>query len=292
MRSTLSPKEFSQAIDRSESSIKRWVDSGRIQAIKTDGGHRKILINEAIRFVRSQRIHLVEPEILGFSDLRHLQGEEWVPGTESSRFYEMLIQGELEKARGYLLFLYLNGLSVAEICDNPVAIAMERVGTLWNHEKNGIGMEHRATDICINALNVFKTAFEVDPDAPVALGGAPPNDPYVLPSSAVATTLMTIGVKPINYGANTPFDVFHQAIKEHKPYLVWMSISHMKRGQNYREDIVRLAKYAAQKNAYFIIGGREQEKINLRADAINQTFFSVKSMAELTALLIGLRMNQ
>ena len=42
MKPLLSPKELADAIGVSESSIKRWVDNGEIQATKTSGGHRRI----------------------------------------------------------------------------------------------------------------------------------------------------------------------------------------------------------------------------------------------------------
>ncbi|MDP8246290.1 MAG: hypothetical protein P9L94_19560 [Candidatus Hinthialibacter antarcticus] len=293
LRSILSPKEFSAAINRSESSVKRWVDDGKIQAIKTIGGHRKISLEEAIRFVRSNKIQLENPEIFGFSDLRHVANEVWVPGTENDRFYAFLENGELEKARGYIMLLYLSGMSVAEICDNTIPYAMERIGELWKHNENGIGVEHRATDICINALSVFKAMFETKRNSPVVFGGAPSSDPYIVPSFLVATTLLSEGFAPINFGPNTPFEVFHTALKEHKPFMVWLSISYLKRGVSIKLDIKKLAEATEKCGAYLVIGGRFWESANLQSisDETQNVFF-VNSMIELVALMKGLQSNR
>ncbi len=292
MRSVLSPKEFSQAINRSESSIKRWVDNGKIQAEKTDGGHRKISIEEAVRFVRTNKIELADPEILGFPDLRHVSDEIWRPGSEVDRYFELLTTGQIEKARGYLIFLYLSGMSVADICDGPITQALERIGELWKHNGYGIAVEHRATDICINALNVFRATFQVDDNAPVAIGGAPPDDPYIIPSTVVATTLLSEGIKPINFGANTPFEVFHTAIDHHKPMLVWLSISYIKRGIKLDPEIQKLAQTAKQNGAQFIIGGQAWEDSNHSAHPEQFLgIFTVKSMVELIAFLKGMKIG-
>jgi MerR family transcriptional regulator, light-induced transcriptional regulator len=48
----LSPKALAAAIGVSESSLKRWADEGRLAAERTAGGHRRIAVAEAVRFVR------------------------------------------------------------------------------------------------------------------------------------------------------------------------------------------------------------------------------------------------
>jgi len=37
----LSPRELAEALGVSESSLKRWVDAGKIAASRTEGGHRR-----------------------------------------------------------------------------------------------------------------------------------------------------------------------------------------------------------------------------------------------------------
>ena len=52
MKSVLSPKELAAAIGVSESTLKRWADDGLIVFSRTAGGHRRIRLAEAIRFIR------------------------------------------------------------------------------------------------------------------------------------------------------------------------------------------------------------------------------------------------
>ena len=52
MQSALSPKELAHALGVSESSIKRWIDDGRLDCTRTPGGHRRVTIQNALKFIR------------------------------------------------------------------------------------------------------------------------------------------------------------------------------------------------------------------------------------------------
>ena len=154
MKPLLSPKDLAEAIGVSESSIKRWVDNGEIQATKTAGGHRRIPINEAVRFLRETQAALVNPEAIGLKDVDSLLDLEASRGGEGSRFYDYLREGQADSARGLILSMYLNGRTVAQIVDGPISSALERLGELWREEECGIFWEHRATEIAISAVQL------------------------------------------------------------------------------------------------------------------------------------------
>jgi len=106
------------------------------------------------------------------------------------------------------------GQSVAAIVDGPLRKAMERIGERWRQEADGILAEHRATDLCIQWLNQLRALLVVDDEAPVAVGGAAPGDPYVLPSLAVATALEAEGIRAVNLGPDTPLDTLVLASRQ------------------------------------------------------------------------------
>ena len=68
-KSLLTPKELAEALGASESSVRRWVDSGDIRIARTAGGHRRIPLTEAIRFIRLINAPVVRPELLGLGSL-------------------------------------------------------------------------------------------------------------------------------------------------------------------------------------------------------------------------------
>ncbi len=288
MKPLLSPKEIAEAIDASESSIKRWIDSGRIKATKTSGGHRKVDISEAIRFIRDHKHKVNRADILGFPDADTVRTEEILVDSTNT-FYRYLLEGQAQKARGIILGLYLQGESIATICDGPIRNAMTRMGDLWQHDKSRVRFEHQATDICIQILNLIRTTLPQNPKAPIAIGGAPPDDPYIIPSLCVVTVLLSEGLQSINLGPNTPFESFESSIRDYVPALTWMSLSVEHNHRIMRKHLDRLAEVAHSHQSKLIVGGRYSRQVK----SINHSnLIVVSTMQELVAFLKGYKLSQ
>lgn len=215
----LSTRELADALGASESSLKRWIDAGKIAASRTEGGHRRVERAEAVRFIRETGARLVRPELL---DLPEITVARARGGTRLTTY---LLEGDATGARGWLVSRYLEGASIAELADGPIREAMHALGELWHHESTGIFVEHRGTDACLQAIAQLRSMTAAPEDAPVALGGAPAGDPYLVPSQLAATTIAETGMRSINLGPDTPVDAFEHAVAAHAPALVWASIS-------------------------------------------------------------------
>ena len=288
MKNMLSPKELAEAIGASESSLKRWTDDGLIKASRTAGGHRRISIAEAIRFIRETNAPLVRPEILGLKDITTLAqtqaaGVDTV--SEAEQLFAHLDAGRDAEARGVILSLYLAGQSVAEILDGPVATAMRRLGQLWHDHDDGILREHRATDICIQALNQLRLLIPLTDGGPIALGAAPAGDPYLIPSLGAAIVLSAAGFAVTNLGPNTPVETVQKAAIQMHPRLVWLSLSHVPDAAQLAPQVEALARGLAQMDAALVIGGSACKTIALPR---NSNVHAGASMLELAAFAHGL----
>jgi excisionase family DNA binding protein len=286
MKPVLSTKELAEAIGVSESSIKRWVDDGTIIASRTSGGHRRIGFSQAVRFIRSRRSPIARPEVLGLVDVARLK-EVPLEGGESDLLCHFLSEGMAGEARGLILSLYLGGESVASICDGPIRSSMSQIGTLWKESVDGILREHRATDICLQALRQLRTFLETaveQEQRPIAVGGAPSGDGYLIPSLAVATTLLEANYQAVNLGPDTPGDTFEQAIIQHQPKLVWLSISHVPEPEKLVREWTPIIHRLAQNHIPLIVGGRRKDKLLLPDSPY---LFAAGSLLELVALSRG-----
>src|SRR5687768_9307586 len=138
MERLLTTKELAEAIGASESSLRRWTNSGAIQTSRTVGGHRRIPLSEAIRFIRSSGATVVRPQVLGLTGLAatgaETGGDSAGPREVDEAIYQSLVAGDGTRAKGQIVGLYLGGTSLAAIFDGPVGRAMHRVGELWNHD--------------------------------------------------------------------------------------------------------------------------------------------------------------
>jgi len=255
-KALLTPKDLADAIGASESALRRWVDGGRIRMSRTAGGHRRIPLQEAIRFIRQTGAPVVRPELLGLSPLE-LEAEGSAAATADDALFKALHAGNRAVARGLIVSSYLEGRGLAAIFDGPMRSAMDRMGQLWQHEPRGIMVEHRATGICVEIIAELRGLLPVaDEHSPLAIGGAPQDDPYQLPTMMAAAVLAEAGYRDINFGPNTPVELLgHEAI-DRKARLVWLSISAEQEEKSLRAAIKKLAGELARHKIDLILGGR------------------------------------
>lgn len=286
MKPVLSPKELALAIGVSESSLKRWADDGLIDVTRTAGGHRRIAIGEAIRFIRNGRFPLVRPEVLGLGDVKRIQPDALRGDAPAEQLFNYLREGRAHETRGLLTSLYVSGESLAAVFDGPLQSSMARLGEIWKHDDAGVFYEHRATDICIQAVQQLRAMLPPNEGGPVAVGGAPSGDPYLLPSLLAATALAAEGFQAVNLGPDTPLESLMTAAAHHKARLVWLSITAKPDGGKLPRALNEMAGRLAARDARLVLGGQNlSESLAPRGENVHVG----RSMAELVAFAKGLR---
>ena len=218
----LSPRELADALGVSESSLKRWVDADKIVAFRTEGGHRRIAVTEAVRFIRDTHAPIARPDLLGLPELAVTQRATLAP---SDRLLDFLLEGDVDGTRGFLLARYLGGASIAELADGPIKEAMHALGEIWRHDEKGVFVEHRGTDACLQAIAYLRTMLDTPLNGPLALGAGPEDDPYIIPPVLASMVTTVAGLRTVNLGPDTPLSALQEAVHHHHPRLLWMSAS-------------------------------------------------------------------
>lgn len=250
-----SPAQLAPIIGVSESTIKRWIDAGHLKAEKTVGGHRKIALPNLLAFLRSRGRTVPSLEALGLLAERHAD-PEGAPGTPEA-LAGLLLQDGTDVARTLILEQFRGGRALDDLLDRLVAPAMARVGTEWAEGKIEVYQEHLATLRLWRILVELRGLLPTPSDrAPLALGGAPEGDPYLLPTLMAELTLADMGWRTVNIGPNTPVASLFEAVMRHRPRLVWLSVTSMKPHASFFEGYPRLFESAQAKGASVVIGGQ------------------------------------
>jgi excisionase family DNA binding protein len=282
-RPHVSPKDAAVALGASESSLKRWVDEGRLAVERTAGGHRRIPVSEVVRFAREQGLRLRDPTALG------------LPSPSSSRLGDLdvvvrqgLSDGDGPTVRARLLAAYLGGTPIAQLADGPLRLAFEHLGMLWLAGEDGIAREHHATVLAVQAIEALRGLLpEPSDDAPVAVGGAPGGDPYTLPSALAAAALAESGMRTVDLGADAPTPALEAAIARCQPALVWRSVTGEGEAGPMVKELRRLAERIAP--VPLVVGGRRLSELRAAGlGAGGRNLVAVGGMAELAAYAKGL----
>jgi excisionase family DNA binding protein len=213
----LSPRQAARVLGASESSLKRWVDAGDLVIRRTAGGHRRIPAAEVVRFARREGLTLQDGDVLGRTPQ--------VPTRKlTSAVTRALVDGDGDAVQRLLLRAHLDGLSVAALADGPLRLAMEELGRLWLSDTEGVAREHHATLLVLRAAEALRGLLpQPRPDAPVAVGGGPAHDPYLLPSLLASLVLQEAGWRTVDLGPDTPDAALIAAAHRHGATLVWRS---------------------------------------------------------------------
>lgn len=112
---TLSTSAFAKALGVSDSSVRRMADAGELEIHRTRGGHRRIPVSEAVRYIRDTRTPVLKPELLGLASAP----QQFDAQSAWARMLQVLEEGHAPSVIGLMQWLYASGMNIAELCDDP-----------------------------------------------------------------------------------------------------------------------------------------------------------------------------
>jgi excisionase family DNA binding protein len=244
----LSTVEAAAVLAVSVSTVKRWVDEGLLPAHRTAGGHRKLLRAEVLAMARQGDLPRGDLTVLTTSATDKMAVDFW----------KTLSDGQGDQARAIIRSAYGSGVAMETLADEIVAPAMKKLGYDWEASRIDVWQEHRGTQLCAAALFDLKEDLEAraEKNRPVAVGGAPEGDPYLLATLLVQYVLLDAGWEAVNLGPNTPLESLAKAVKELRPRLLWLSVSYLENREAFIEGYMDLYRVAEQREVAVAAGGQ------------------------------------
>lgn len=282
-----SPKQIADAMQVSESSVKRWCDRDVIPSIRTIGGHRRITLDGLSQFLRSSGRQLLHPERLGLPQLppdretKIARAED----PQQQRFRGALAAGDENECRSILRQRIASGWTRSEAAEDLIRDAMHGFGEAWDCQQLDIYQERRGCDIALRLIYELRMELrDAAHDAPIAIGGAPEGDPYQLPTALVELALREIGWQATSLGGNLPLASFVQAAHDYQPQLIWLSVSAIDNPAEFVAAENELAE-AIGEQVPLLVGGRaltDEIRPKLRYTAHCD---SLRHLAELASMI-------
>ena len=270
-----SPATVASALGVSVTTVKRWVDDGILPAHRTAGGHRKLLMVDVLRVVREGQLPQADlTKLIPRSDDTPDQFEELL-----KLFHQAIAQSNTEQIRDLIIGAYKNGQSIEAIADRLIMPGMKFIGHEWSKGRVEVFEEHRLTQSVIASLFELRAYLrhQAGKDRPVAVGGAPEHDQYIIPTLLAKLTLLDAGWDAINLGPNTPMSALLQAMEDLKPSLIWLSVSHIQNQDQFISEYTELFRVADAAGVSVAIGGRvlqtalrQQMNYTMFADGMTQ----------------------
>lgn len=251
----LNTLQAAEALGVSVSTVKRWVDDGVLPALKTAGGHRKLLRAEVLALARQGDLPRGDLAALSGALPREPAAEL---DTVAACLQEALLGGEGEEASALIRRTYGSGVSVETLADRVIAPAMAKVGHDWEAARIDVWQEHRGTQLCAAALYDLKDELEAraERNRPVAVGGAPEGDPYLLATLLAQLVLLDSGWEAVSLGPNTPLPSLTMALRDLGPRLLWLSVSYLEDTAGFIGAYRGLYRAAERQGVAVAVGGQ------------------------------------
>lgn len=254
MNQFLSPKQVAEALGASESSVKRWCDQGVLSTVKTAGGHRRITVQEALRFAREQNHTVIEPQLLALPATEDRKARR-IDGC-ADRLIEGFLSGNEATCQSILFDLYLGGHAVSQIFDDVFTVAFRTIGEKWECHEAEVYEERRSCEIALRVLHDLRRKLTPPDPERVALGATIEGDQYSLPVAMSEIVLRSVGWDARLLGSSIPMDSMMAAVRKHQPGIFWLSVSHIPDEMEFVAGFNRLFETASSVRTAMVVGGR------------------------------------
>ena len=251
----LKTQMVARALGLSVSTIKRWVDSGTIQAVRTAGKHRLIPRSEAIRIARE--LGLDGTEIWKIAGIPS-GGPTSLDEQMCDRLSHLLKNGQVQEAKSLIQSSYLSGCKAHTLADQLIRPVMARIGHGWMVGALDVYQEHQATHIVAATILelIDKVSRERNPTGPLALSATTEGDPYVLSCLLGELVLREMGWDVRSLGVNLPLSSLTNATVQYRPKLVFLSINFLRDQDQFVREYLSFYETAVETNAAVIVGGQ------------------------------------
>jgi methanogenic corrinoid protein MtbC1 len=169
-----------------------------------------------------------------------------------------MLRGDGGEVSAIIRRVYHSGMAIDALADQVIAPLMARVGHDWETARIEVWQEHRGTEIVAAALYDLKSELPAGAQRkrPVAIGGSPEGDPYLLASLLAQIVLLDAGWHAVNLGPNTPLATFTQAMWELRPRLVWLSVTFIEKAGDFLPAYRQFYQAAEKMEVPVAVGGQ------------------------------------
>ena len=222
--------------------------------VKTVGGHRRITVQEVLRFVREQNHSIVEPQLLALPSTQDRKARRI--GGCAERLAKGLLAGNEDTCRAIVFDLFIAGQPVSRIFDEVVAPAFRTIGEKWECREAEIWQERSSCQIAIRVLHDLRSKLTPPKSDRAVLGATIEGDLYSLPGTMAEIVLRSMGWDARLLGQSIPFESMSNAIEQHEPVIFWLSVSHIPSESAFVTGFQRLFQVASDANTAIVVGGR------------------------------------
>lgn len=202
-----------------------------------------------------------------------------------SRYLQLLLAGKRQECHDIVKGLLDKNIDIKELYINLFQRSLYDVGSLWEHNKISVAVEHLATSITEGLLTLaYPTIFFTEKIGKSTIISCIANEYHQIGGKMVADIFELHGWDGYFLGANTPFEDLCSLIDDKQPDLVGLSLSVYQNINNLISVTERLSLIYS--NLKIIVGGQAFRHCDSRCVEVFKNVQYIESLYELEERII------
>ncbi len=264
----LSSVDVARILDVNVATVKRWTEAGKLDCVKTAGGHRKFLMRHLAAFAIDHQKYAQHLPLIKFgSELNLDLNAEILKGE-----FKDLIPFFLEKAmscdavtiQNILNSLYMVHQNLALIYDNLLTPVLHEIGYKWERDELSITQEHLASQTIRDGIIKLQDIV-IKPEEHVgrAFVLTFSDELHDIPAKMVQHLLETRGFQVLYSGQRTPIGDTESVFETFQPERVYVSSVYVENIEATQKELKELIDLCETHEAQLYGGGAGIGQITL-----------------------------
>lgn len=267
------------------STIKRWTDSGKLECIRSAGGHRKFLMSHLADFATTHEKGGGHVNILPLDTAEereaayHIQQGNYqllVPRVE-----QLALRGEYGQIHDVLAELYLARHPLYTIYDELVTPVLHRIGALWAEGKINVAEEHVASqgikDSVIRLQEIVSASHEMN-ERVLCMNLS--EEIHDIAIKMVQHILEGRGFQVLFAGQRTPAERLEEVLCTFQPHRIYISSTYIENRYAMQAELDMILQMCWNLRTRVFVGGTGFDQLEYDEPFVEQRLTTFREVAE------------
>lgn len=258
--SLISSVDVAKILGVNVATVKRWTDSGKLDCVKTAGGHRKFLLRHLAAFAMNHEKYSQRLSLLPLDSQVNLELSHKILREDYAELIPYLLDRatscDQASVKTVLNGLYMINQNLAIIYDDLLTPVLHKIGEMWMNGILSVSQEHLASQtIRDGIIQLQDVVVKPDQTQGKAFVLTLSDELHDIPAKMVQHLLEVRGFKVLYSGQKTPVGDTSSVFKSFRPDRVYLSSVYIENIAVAQGEFQELQLLCEQFEAQLYVGG-------------------------------------
>ena len=266
------------------STVKRWTEDGKLECVKSAGGHRKFLMSHLADFLEKNKKKTSKANLFPLNKTSDQKISGYILSGDFDYLSNYILKQALacnrEQIHQVLNGLYLAQYPLHQIYDKMITPAMHQIGELWVNNKISVAQEHLASQTLRDAIVRLQGIIRMPNSQKGKVFCLNLSDElHDIALKMVAHILEYRGFQVLFSGQLTPLTTIENELKLFRPKRVYLSSTFINDLKSAQSEFDQLCSVCKKYETEIYVGGQGINLLKIDHPAVKATLSNFTELA-------------